>query len=155
MTAPQRMPDIGRAANCVRRQAGAAAAGLFFRLPFYGLTLAGRTPRTLRQHAPDPWPGVPANGGAILAGQFAMGGETVSGDLAVWSGDAGAAWQEAFHSFEWLRDLRAQGGEAAHQRARKLVKDWMTRNEEWSATIWRPDVLGRRLSSWISSRATK
>jgi uncharacterized heparinase superfamily protein len=150
MTASQRMPDFGRAANCLRKQAGAATAALFFRLPFYDLTLAGRTPRELRQHAPDPWPGVPANGEEIVAGRFTMGGETVFGDLAVWGGQGGPAWQEAFHSFEWLRDLRALGGEAAHQRARKLIKDWTLRHERWSAQAWRGDVLGRRLSSWIS-----
>jgi uncharacterized heparinase superfamily protein len=150
MTASQRMPDIGRAANCLRKTLAAAIGTLFFRLPFYDLTLAGRTPRNIRQFAPDPWPGVPAAGEAIVSGRFAMGGELVSGDLAVWGGTGGEAWQEAFHSFEWLRDLRALGGEAAHQRARKLVKDWIARNGKWSGDAWRGDVTGRRLSSWIA-----
>jgi len=150
MTASQRMPDLGRAASCLGRRAATAAATLFFRLPFYRLTLAGRTPRGFGAAAPDPWPGEASAGEAIVAGRFAMGGETVSGDLSAWGGEGGVAWQEAFHSFEWLRDLRALGGEAAHQRARKLVKDWIVRNERWSRTAWRGDVTGRRLSSWIA-----
>ena len=146
MVASQPISSIG----CFGAKAGAAAASLFFRLPFYGATLTGRVPRAIRPHAPDPWPGDANTGSAIVGGRFALGGELVAGDLAVWNGEGGPAWAESFHGFEWLRDLQALGGDAAHQRARKLVKDWMAANEKWSALVWRGDVLGRRLASWIA-----
>ncbi len=144
------MPELRRAAHCAIRSINAGLSELCFRVPLYKLTLARRGPREIRHAAPDPWPGFPARGEAIVEGRFALGGETVFGDLAAWGGDAGPAWREAFHSFEWLRDLRALGGDPAHQRARKLVKDWITRCDGWSTPAWRGDVLGRRLASWVS-----
>jgi len=146
----ERIPSVRAAADCLRRQAGAALAELLFRLPAYNASLIGRHIKDIRGFAPDPWPGIAAFGDAIVGGRFALAGETVAGDLALWNGKASPAWQEAFHSFEWLRDLRALGGEVAHQRARKLVKDWIAANERWSRSAWRGDVMGRRLSSWIA-----
>ena len=146
----ERIPNVRNAADCLRRRAGARLSELLFRLPVYNVTLTGRRVREMRACAPDPWPGIAINGEAIVAGRFPFAGETVAGDLALWSGKASPAWQEAFHSFEWLRDLRALGGEAAHQRARKLVKDWIAANERWSKTAWRGDVMGRRLSSFVA-----
>jgi uncharacterized heparinase superfamily protein len=145
VTLDEYIPDL----DCLRRRGLDALGGLVFRIPAYRYSLLGRAPREIRA-APDPWPGQPAAGDAIVAGRFTMGGETVAGDLAAFETRGGEAWQEAFHGFEWLRDLRALGGETAHQRARKLIKDWIARNERWSRTAWRGDVAGRRLASWIA-----
>ena len=133
----ERIPSVRAAVDCLRRQTGAALSELLFRLPAYNASLIGRHIKDIRGFAPDPWPGIAAFGDAIVGGRFALAGETVAGDLALWSGKASPAWQEAFHSFEWLRDLRALGGEVAHQRARKLVKDWIAANERWSRIAWR------------------
>ncbi|MFZ0693886.1 MAG: heparinase II/III family protein [Alphaproteobacteria bacterium] len=140
--------DLRQAMHCAGRIAGARLASVIFRLPFYHLSLAGRVPPALRHAAPDPWPGTAAKGAEIVAGNFTFAGETVAGDLAAWEGKG--HWAEAFHAFEWLRDLRALGGDPAHQRARKLVKDWIVRHEKWSKPAWRGDILGRRLASWIA-----
>lgn len=146
----ERIPSIRSAADCLRRRAGAGLGELLFRLPFYNASLIGRRVREIRGAAPDPWPGIAAAGEAIVAGRFAFAGETVAGDRSLWNRTASIAWQEAFHSFEWLRDLRALGGEVAHQRARKLVKDWIAGEPRWSKIAWRGDVMGRRLSSWVA-----
>ena len=122
--------DLRQAMHCAGRNAGAGLASVIFRLPFYHLSLAGRVPPALRHAAPDPWPGMAAKGADIVGGNFTFAGETVEGDLAAWDGKG--LWAEAFHSFEWLRDLRALGGDPAHQRARKLVKDWTESNEVYA-----------------------
>lgn len=146
-----RMPDLRRAARCAGRRCLAATLGLLFRIPGYPVTLSGRAPRELLAQSPDSWPGEAARGQAIVGGRFEFAGEVASGDLAAWGNQAGVYWQESFHAFEWLRDLRALGGDAAHQRARKLVKDWIARNETWRRPAWRPDIMGRRLAAWIAN----
>lgn len=149
-----RLPGIRglrRAALCAGRRLLAVLLELVFRIPGYGVTLRGRGPRELLAQSPDPWPGDAARGQAIVGGRFEFAGEVASGDLAAWGGQTGSSWQEQFHAFEWLRDLRALGGDAAHQRARKLVKDWIVRNETWRRPAWRPDIMGRRVSAWISN----
>ncbi len=146
-----RTRELRRAARCAGRRCLSLLSELLFRLPGYAVTLRGRAPRELPAQSPDPWPGEAARGQALVGGRFEFAGEVASGDLAAWGGRTSLYWQEQFHSFEWLRDLRALGGDAAHQRARKLVKDWMARNESWRRPAWRADIMGRRLSAWISN----
>ncbi|CAN0557137.1 unnamed protein product, partial [Laminaria digitata] len=50
---------------------------------------------------------------------------------------------------DWLRDLRAVGGDAARRRARDLVGDWIERQTSWQEIAWRPDVLATRLYAWL------
>ena len=59
-------------------------------------------------------------------------------------------WAAEASSFVWLRDFRADGGEAARRGARELVRSWLECRGEWDAIAWRPDVLGRRLLAWCS-----
>jgi len=143
--------DLRRAVHCAGRLLRAALLEALFRVPGYPLTLGGRTPRELRAPVPDSWPGDAVRGKALVAGKFEFAGETVKGDLAAWGDQPSGHWRETFHAFEWLRDLRALGGEAAHQRARKLVKDWIARNDHWRLPAWRGDIMGRRVSAWIAN----
>ena len=120
--------------------------------PLYGLMLKGRVPDKLRGTPPDPWPGDPAVGAAIVKGQLAIAGTSVSLAGNPWtrkpeSGEAAAA----LHAFAWLADLKTLGSEAAGKRARKLVNGWIKTHSRWSALAWRPDVLGERLSHWFCS----
>ena len=59
------------------------------------------------------------------------------------------AWLAELHGFDWLRDLRAVGGDAARRRARDLVGDWIERQTSWQEIAWRPDVLATRLHAWL------
>ncbi len=121
--------------------------------PIYQLTLGGRAPTMLSVVPPDPWPGDAGKGAALLAGIHRFAGQTLNIDpngAMPWRPQgASPAWLEALHKFEWMRDLRAIGGDAARRRARALVLSWMDRNGSWNAQSWAPDVLGTRVSTWI------
>ena len=60
-------------------------------------------------------------------------------------------WLDKLHSFEWLRDLRALGGDPARRKARKLTLDWLDRQPNWNKLSWRTDILGRRLFARLGS----
>ena len=101
--------------------------GWMFRQPLYRLTLGGRVPDGLRHTPAELWPGDPVRGRDILEG--------------------GAP--AADHSFDWLADLKAAGRPGAADAARRLVAEWIARNERWQADAWRPDVIGERLANWF------
>ncbi len=42
-----------------------------------------------------------------------------------------------------------RGGGEARQIARKLVSDWLNSFGNWHSTVWRGDILGERISSWL------
>lgn len=128
-------------------------AQIAFGNPIYSLTLGGRAPTALSVVPPDPWPGNAEAGAALLAGVYRFAGTAVNGDPngeAPWHPvGAPAAWMDALHGFEWMRDLRTAGGDNARRRARALVLSWLERNGTWNAQTWAPDVLGARVSTWI------
>jgi uncharacterized heparinase superfamily protein len=125
--------------------------------PLYHFILSGRTPRRLAVSPPDPWPGDPERGRAILAGEYDLAGEhdlageSRRGRGGIWSptGSPGAGL-DALHGFAWLGDLRAVGTDDARRRARELVAGWIGRFGRWNAVAWRPDVLGRRVTAWLT-----
>ena len=123
---------------------------LFYATPVYRYTLVGRAPRDLVLVPPDAWPGSADCGAAIVGGEFSFFGETVRGGLRAWRpGGMSEAWLAELHGFDWLRDLRALGGDNARRQARDLVGDWLVRQSNWHEVAWRPDVLGSRLFAWL------
>ena len=78
--------------------------GWMFAQPLYRLTLKGRTPDGLRSVPPEPWPGDPALGRAIL--------------------DSGTV-PEGGHGFAWLVDMKAAARPNAADRARGLIAEWI------------------------------
>ncbi|NYZ16859.1 hypothetical protein HL658_30305 [Azospirillum sp. RWY-5-1] len=121
--------------------------------PLYAMMLGGRTPASLSCVPPDPWPGDSDSGGAILAGMFRFAGQTVGLDAGggpAWKPPgASPGWTAAMHGFDWLRDLRAVGGDNARRRARGLVLYWLDHNASWHGQTWAPAVLGARVANWI------
>lgn len=126
-------------------------AQIAFGNPIYKLTLGGRAPTALSAVPPDPWPGDAGDGSAILAGVFRFGGQAAAADAhGAPNWRAGSiVWQDALHGFDWLRDLRAVGGDTARRRARALVLSWLDHNGSWNAQTWAPEVLGARIAAWI------
>ena len=102
--------------------------GWMFAQPLYRLTLKGRVPDGLRSVPPEPWPGDPALGRAIL--------------------DSGTV-PEGGHGFAWLVDMKAAARPNAADRARGLIAEWIADNRRWRADSWRPDVIGERLVNWF------
>ena len=126
-------------------------ARLWFRGVFYGRTLRGRRPQALTMIPEENWPGSSGRGAGLVDGRFRFLNHTVSAeDLAVGRSDTGPSWQAEYHSFDWLRDMRAVGTEAARTQARTYVSEWMVANQKWHPVSWRPDVLARRICNWLT-----
>ena len=99
---------------------------------------------------PDPWSGQAALGREIIQERFRFYGQEFIARAHRWSPEqANPDWLTAAHSFEWLRDLRAVGGDQARRIARVMVKDWLQHYKRWDSLAWRPDIVGIRLASWI------
>jgi uncharacterized heparinase superfamily protein len=132
------------------------AQKIAFGLPFYHLTLGGVPPKGLHFVPPDPWPGNASAGIALVHGTFSFGG--VGAESAVISARIdsdlppriGARWVSALHSYEWLRDLRAAGGDAARRQARLMVGSWLDTHSTWHPVSWSAPILGARIANWIS-----
>lgn len=123
---------------------------LLYGTSVYRYTLISRTPPGLIMAPPDPWPGNAERGGAILRGEFMFFGVRLEGTKHVWHPvGMDTNWLAELHAFDWLRDLRAVGGDAARRCARELVADWLDRENTWDEVAWRPDVLARRLFAWL------
>lgn len=117
----------------------------------YRATLPTRGAGAIMTSPPDPWPGDAVRGQAIVAGEFAFAGQVIHEPAPLWlPPGANERWLAGLHGFAWLRDLRAVGGDTARRTARDLVARWMEDCERWHEIGWRPDILGRRLSNWIS-----
>jgi uncharacterized heparinase superfamily protein len=59
-------------------------------------------------------------------------------------------WAVSLLGFSWLRHLRAAESGIARANARALVDEWITVNSSRDALAWRPDVVARRVISWLS-----
>jgi uncharacterized heparinase superfamily protein len=122
---------------------------LFALLPS-GLSFLTQTSGSINVMSPDPWPGDAAHGGEMTQGRLTFAGRTIVDPQPLWHPrEASAAWLAALHGFAWLRDLRACGGDAARRTARDLTTSWIDHNRGWSLPAWRPDIMGRRLVSWL------
>jgi uncharacterized heparinase superfamily protein len=88
----------------------------------------------------------------IYAGRFSFGGKVVICDarspfeVTPPSDD----WAEALHGFGWLRHLRAADSAITRANARALVDEWISLRGSGNAVAWRPEVVARRILSWIS-----
>jgi len=124
---------------------------LTYASPMYSYTLLGRAPSRLLGTPPEIVPGNAAAGQAILAGHLAFAG--LRHAIAVppeHQSDADEAWLSYYHSFAWLSDLRRVGTDQARDMARGLIHQWILRHTRWSPLPWRADILGARLTNWLT-----
>ncbi len=97
----------------------------------------------------DPWPGDAARGARLLKGELYFYGAVRPFKPGAWVDTASSSTFRAHaHGFSWLRDLREIGTDAARMRARALVADWIEGGRE--PISHRPDVVGARITSWLS-----
>jgi uncharacterized heparinase superfamily protein len=88
----------------------------------------------------------------IYAGRFVFAGKVVACDarspfeVAPPSED----WAVALLGFGWLRHLRAADSAITRANARALVDEWINQHGSPDPIAWRPDVLARRVISWLS-----
>jgi uncharacterized heparinase superfamily protein len=114
----------------------------------YHLSLSGRTPRELALKL-DPWPGDPARGEALLAGEFRFESEAVRAPSPPWRAGTSEEWAADLHGFHWLADLAALGSDAAWDAARQWTTDWLAHFDIYDRVAWRADVTGDRLFAWL------
>ena len=145
---PHRQQDQPREGTGGRLRYRALQA--LFALPLYDWTLRGQIPTALMVAPSDPWPGDAAAGEAILQGAFTCNGQRLLRPAPMWQPlGVERNWCLALHGFDWLRDLRALGGDAARRGARDLVADWLDHYSKWDALAWEPAAIGRRLTAWL------
>lgn len=132
----------------VRKQAGTAAC----KTPFYHWLLSsGEAPDQLSVRLSDPWTGQVDIGRLMVGGVMRARGANLPMDRRFWmASEESGLWREHVHSFVWLRDLRAAGGDASRRLARQIVDAWMDRYDRWERHIWRADLMGQRIAMWLS-----
>ncbi len=59
-------------------------------------------------------------------------------------------WARVLHGFGWLRHLRAADRAISRSNARALVEDWIRLYGDYDAFSWRPEIVSRRILSWLA-----
>ncbi|MBV6489244.1 MAG: heparinase II/III family protein [Pseudorhodoplanes sp.] len=87
----------------------------------------------------------------IYAGRFAFAGKVVicDGRSPFEMTPPSEDWAEALLGFGWLRHLRAAESSITRANARALVDEWIALQGSWHPLAWRPDILSRRVVSWL------
>ena len=62
-------------------------------------------------------------------------------------------WARELHGFGWLRHLRAAGSELSREQAKALLGDFLRLHKTVRGLAWQPEVVGRRVISWLSNSA--
>ncbi len=103
-------------------------------------------PQDLRTADPSFWDELEI-GELGLAGAVAVIGDYSPFDVEPPNG----GWERELHGFAWLRHLDAVGRPEAREMSRLLALEWAMRNSSAGPGVaWQPDILARRLISWIS-----
>ena len=128
------------------------AGRLTYNSPLYNWSLGGAVPDRLLFSPCDLWPGNADNARLLVhSGVFTIGGDRLELHDANWlPEDANDDWVSHIHSFDWLRDLRALGGDIGRKSARAMIEDWIHQFDGWDEVTWRSDIVGRRLGNWLA-----
>jgi uncharacterized heparinase superfamily protein len=88
----------------------------------------------------------------IYAGRFAFAGKVVICDArSPFEGTPPSEdWAVALHGFGWLRHLRSAESAITRANARALIDEWITLNSAHDPIAWRPEVVARRVVSWLT-----
>ena len=115
--------------------------------------LAGTVPEKLILSPTDVWKGSAEKARWLIhGGIFTLEGDQLELHNAEWNPDGvDDSWIRYIHGFEWLRDLRCLGGDKGRMAARAMLADWMCQHPHVDDVNWRPDILGLRLTNWLSN----
>src|SRR3979411_2118573 len=88
----------------------------------------------------------------IYAGRFVFAGKVVLCDSRspFEIGPPSEDWAVALLGFSWLRHLRAAESGITRANARALVDEWITLQNRNDPIAWRPEVMARRIISWLT-----
>jgi uncharacterized heparinase superfamily protein len=118
---------------------------------FYNWSLKTEAPESLIYKPVDAWSGNPDVGRALTKGLFQLHGQEMRAAGKFWHPqDCSSVWLDYLHKFEWLRDLRALGGDHARYSMRAYLQEWIRQHPGWEETSWQPARLGKRLCMWLA-----
>ena len=122
-----------------------------FSNPLYAFSLTGKTPARLLGTPPELLPGNAAAGQTLLAGAILHNGRRFA-FAGFDKGLSGLSEDQTdyLHGFSWLSGLRRVGTLAARQEARRHISAWIDLYSRWHDAAWRPDLLGARLTAWLT-----
>src|SRR5216683_4060523 len=94
----------------------------------------------------------PTRASEIYSGRFAFAGKIVvcDGRSPFEMTPPSEDWVETLLGFGWLRHLRAAESGITRANARALVDEWIALQGTWHPIAWRPEILSRRIISWLS-----
>ncbi len=94
----------------------------------------------------------PTRAAEIYSGRFSFAGKIVvcDGRSPFEVEPPTAEWAETLLGFAWLRHLRAANSTKTRASARAVVDDWIRMQGSWHRTAWQPEIVSRRLMSWLS-----
>jgi uncharacterized heparinase superfamily protein len=94
----------------------------------------------------------PTRAAEIYSGRFAFAGKIVicDGRSPFEMIEPSQEWAETLLGFGWLRHLRAADTAITRANARALVDEWISLQGSWNAPPWQPEILSRRIMSWLS-----
>lgn len=102
-------------------------------------------PQELRMADPSFW-------NEILEGHFGLASQIadLKGASPFRVAPLGPAWARELHGFGWLRHLAATEDDDAFDASRELVLDWISVQRRAGGIAFEPDVIARRIISWIA-----
>lgn len=126
-----------------------------YRTALYRASLNGEVPTRLTVLPQSTWPGDPDKADEFFRGRYRFNGrEERAPNQPPWRlRPEDTDWLRALHRFDWLRDFSAAGGETAQAHARRLVRSWIEMCDTIDRVTWAPEVIGRRLTNWLSHAA--
>ncbi len=88
----------------------------------------------------------------IYGGRFVFAGIAVdASEESVFAVDPPSEnWARELHGFGWLRHMRASELKISRSSARTLVRDWIRIGHRHHPIAWEPDIVARRVLSWLS-----
>lgn len=115
--------------------------------------LAGTISEKLIMAPIDVWKGSAEKARWLIhGGIFTLEGDRLELHNANWNPEGvDDTWIKYIHGFEWIRDLKTLGGDKGRMAARAMLENWMEQHPHPDETNWRADILGLRLSNWLSS----
>lgn len=118
--------------------------------PIYNWALATKLEHRFLVSLSDVWPGDSGRGRWLCNNVLDHQGALFQSSESIWvkRKDSVAHWR-AQQSFDWLRDLKALGGDIGRKQARSMILGWVERDGKWSPESWNAGLTGQRLSNWI------
>ena len=94
----------------------------------------------------------PTRANEIYGGRFAFAGKVVvcDGRSPFEIEPPTEEWAEILLGFGWLRHLRGANSMMTRANARALVDEWITVQGSWHPIGWQPEIVARRIMSWLS-----